>query len=870
MNIKKSLILSFLILSLMSFGFGIQKITTPESYFGFKPGADRMLLDYEQLIGYLKTIEKQSNKIKLVEIGKSPLGKTMYIAFISSEDNIKNLYNLKNINKELALNPNLNDNQLKEYVKNGRVFVLGTLSMHSGEVGPSQAAPLIAYKLITSNDPVIVKTLEKVVYAMVPCHNPDGMDMVVNHYKKYKGTKYEGSSMPGVYHKYVGHDNNRDFLSLTQTDTKAIASISNKEWFPQVMVEKHQMGSTTARYFVPPNHDPIAENIDEGLWVWMGVFGSNMLKDMTKDGCAGVSQHYIFDNYWPGSTETSLWKNVISMLTEAASVKYATPIYVEPNELSVHGKGLSEYKKSVNMPLPWKGGWWRLSDIIKYEISSTFSILKTAANHKESILKFRNNICKKNVKLGKTTPPYYYILPKNQHDESEFVNLINLLDEHGIKIYKLNKQVIFNNKIYNKGDIVIPLAQPFRAFIKEVMEKQKFPVRHYTPGGEIIKPYDITSWSLPLHRGVYSIEIKSKIKDIENSLEQVKIPFTLKTEIPENYKFAVFTAKNNESYKAMFLANKLGIPVYRLEKCLIFDNNHFCKGSFIIKKNSKLKSLLDKLNVYPDFVNKDVKYKASIVNVPRIGLVETYFHDMDAGWTRYIFDTYYIPYKALRPVDFKRINLEKNFDVIIFPDMRSNVLLRGKYGSNEHYYIPSYPPKYTRGMGKKGLENVVKFFNNGGTVLSWGGSTKLFLKTLSIKTKTGVEEFNLPATDISKRLRQKGLYCPGSFLKIKLLKNHPITLGMEDEIGVFFRGKQIFRTSIPNFDTDRRVIGLFPENNILLSGYCENCNLLSNKTVLVWLKKNKGQLILFGFNPQFRASTPVSYKLMFNSILLAK
>jgi len=78
----------------------------------------------------------------------------------------------------------------------------------------------------------------------------------------------------------------------------------------------------------------------------------------SRDGLTGISQHYLFDDYWPGSTETCLWKNVIGMLSEAASVKYAKPIYVEPNELKGYGKGLADYKKSINMPLPWPGGWW--------------------------------------------------------------------------------------------------------------------------------------------------------------------------------------------------------------------------------------------------------------------------------------------------------------------------------------------------------------------------------------------------------------------------------------------------------------------------------------------------------------------------------
>ncbi len=878
MKIKKLKILTvafsfFVFIAFSSALFSAQKITTPEEYLGFKPGTDRMLLDYEQLIGYLKTIEKQTDKLKLVKIGESPMGKDMFIAFISSPENIKNLNNLKKINRELALNPNLTKDKLQTVVKNGKVFVLGTLSMHSGEVGPSQAAPLIAYKLITATDKKTLNILKNVVYAMVPCHNPDGMDMVVNHYRKYKGTKYEGSTFPGVYHKYVGHDNNRDFVSLTQKDTKAIARISNKDWFPQVMVEKHQMGFTTARYFVPPFHDPIAENIDAGFWDWIGVFGSNLLKDMTRDGCAGVSQHYLFDDYWPGSTETSLWKNVIAMLTECASAKYATPIYVEPTELTARGKGLSEYKKSVNMPLPWKGGWWRLSDIVKYEISSTYSILNTAALHREEILKFKNDMCKKNVKLGKTTPPYYYILPQNQHDLSEFVNLVNLLDEHGVNVFKLNKKIVFNNKIYNKGDIVVPLAQPFRSFIKEVMEKQKYPERHYTPGGKLIKPYDITSWSLPLHRGVKSYEINEKIPGMENALVPVKIPFYLKTDIPLNFKYAVFPVNNNESFKAMFIAKKAGLTVLRLEEDTNLNGNLIKKGSFIIKGDkSKIKNIISKLSVSPIYSESISNLKTETVKIPRIALVETFFHDMDAGWTRFIFDTYSIPYKVLHPGDFSKVDLEKNFDLIIFPDANSQVLLQGKYGGEGHYYIPSYPPQYTKGMGKKGLSKVAKFINDGGTVISWGQSTKLFMSTLSFKYGKGkIEQFNLPVSDLSMSLRKSGLYCPGSLVKIRFIKDTPITFGMEKEIGVFFRGRPVFATRIPNFDMDRKVIAAFPEDdNLLMSGYCENCKLLENKAVLVWLKKNRGQLILFGFNPQFRASTPVSYKLIFNSILMAK
>ncbi len=93
---------------------------------------------------------------------------------------------------------------------------------------------------------------------------------------------------------------------------------------------------------------------------------------------------------------------------------------------------------------------------------------------------------------------------------------------------------------------------------------------------------------------------------------------------------------------------------------------------------------------------------------------------------------------------------------------------------------------------------------------------------------------------------------------------------MPPESGAFFRGDPVFVTSRPDFDMDRRVIATFPEKDILLSGYMEKGELLKDKSCLVWLKKGKGQLVLFAFNPQFRASTAVDYKLLFNSILLKK
>lgn len=853
---------------LLSFTIGIlfshaQVIITPEQHFGFTPGTDRMLFKYDQLVDFLQKIEAQSPMVKVVPIGQSAMGKTLYAVFVSTKENIANLDRLKEINKQLAINYSLNDAEREEMVNQGKVFVMATLSMHSTEVGPSQALPTIIYRLVT--DSSFSNALNNVVYMAVACHNPDGMDMVVDYYNQHKGTKYEGGPMPFLYQKYVGHDNNRDFITLTQPETKAISRLTSQEWFPQVMVEKHQMGLTGPRYFVPPYHDPIAQNVDAELYAWSNLFGQNMLNDLTSKGLKGVSQQNLFDNYWPGSTETCLWKNVISMLTEAASVRIATPVYVEPTELAGTSKGLAEYKKGMNMLLPWPGGWWKLSDIISLEEESTLSMLQTASRYKDRILQFRNDICKKQVYLGKTSAPYYFILPVNQKDPSELVSLVNLLNEHGVNVYRLKENITIQNQNFHAGDIVVPLAQPFRMFIKEVMEAQEFPERRLEEGGKVLEPYDITSWSLPLHKGLSCFTINTKTVD-DNLIELIASNFTLNTvPIPEK-RFAILPSTVNQSYRLAIKCLKNGIPVERTTEQAVIEGTEFPAGSFCIPLNDKSKQILSDANF--KIPTLDVKPNSIYASkIRRIGLLESQVQSLDAGWTKYILDTYGIPYTVINPSQVAEGNLLSKFDLIIIPNINATLLKDGKYKRNGQIIPSVYPDAYTKGMGQRGMEALTEFIHNGGTVLAWEQATELFEGTLTLKQGNASEEFIFPFRNIAKEVQKRGFSCPGSLVSMKLNPIPPFTFGLDSEMGIFMRDSYLFETQVPSLDMDRRVIGYFEGKNKLLSGYLKGEELLEGKSAAIWLKKGKGQLILLGFSPIFRASVPSNYKILFNAIL---
>jgi hypothetical protein len=843
-------------------------VPDPESVFGFKPGSDRELIDYEQLIDYVAQVAEVSPRVTVSEIGRTTLDRPMKLIFISSPENLDRLDELRSINRRLALDPSIPDPERRELIQDSPVTLMATLSMHSTEVAPAQTLPLLTYSLATADDTETLQWLDDVVILVVASLNPDGMDMIVEHYRENLGTPYEGGSMPGLYHHYVGHDNNRDFVALTQAESRAVSRTFSTEWYPQILMDKHQMGRTGPRYFVPRYHDPIAENIDGGLWTWSDVFGSGMAREIGASGLTGVASNWTFDEYWPGATTTSHWKGIISLLTEAASAKIATPVFVEKNELRVRGKGLSEYKKSVNMPSPWPGGWWRLGDIVNYELASWRGALKTASNMRQEILAFRNDLCRAEVVRGQTEPPFYYVIPSIQHDPSERDHLVELLGEHGVEIAEVSEEVTVEGHTFAAGDLVVSLAQAYRPFIKEVMEHQRYPVRHYTPGGEIIRPYDITSWSLPLHLGVTAIELETRSESLEAVLTTFVAEAATKPQIDPAWGVAL-DSSDNASYRVVFGALESGARVSRAPEGLTVNGITLQPGAFVIEnpRGAALEGLAE-VRSFPLGERPDVDLNE--VSQPRVALIETWYHDMDAGWTRYVLEEYGVAFTLLRPGDVAKADLAKTFDVVILPDADKNVLTKGKYKTSGPYRVNDYRPEYRKGFGEDGAKQLNEFTEAGGIVVSWGRSTGLFFETLTFGEGDEAIEIELPVRDDAEDLGDKGFYAPGSLLAVHLNSDHPVTWGMPDDFGVFTRGRPVLGTAVPNLIADRSVLGVFPDEDILLSGYAENVELIANRPAMVWARAGRGQFVFFGFQPQFRASTPGTFKLLFNSILLPK
>lgn len=467
----------------------VSTVPTPSQFLNVSVGADRQLADYHQIAAYFKELEAKTSRVRLQNLGKTTLGEDMLMAVISSEDNLAKLDAIKATAKKLSDPRGLSDTDVDTLVKSGKVVLLVTCNIHASEIGSTQMAMEWAHALATAEDAETKRRLSNVVLLLVPSLNPDGQIMEVDWYRKNLGTKYEGSRLPWLYHHYTGHDNNRDWVMLTQKETKAMSRAIYKEWFPQIFLDEHQMGSVGPRIFVPPFSEPVAADIHPLVWREGNLIGANMALRLEQAGKSGVIYGYSYDAYWPGGTmNTSWWKNITGLLTEVASARLATPIQIAPNELNGGRKGLIGYEAQSNFPNPWPGGTWRLRDILDYERIASDAILETCADRREDVLRDMVTRAKAAITAGGKDG---YRIPGSQRDAASARALVELMSEHGVDL-----------RVDAKGDTWIPLSQPYGTFASAMLDTQRYPEVRLVPGKDIVRPYDVATWSLPLMMGV--------------------------------------------------------------------------------------------------------------------------------------------------------------------------------------------------------------------------------------------------------------------------------------------------------------------------------------------------------------------------------
>jgi hypothetical protein len=724
-----------------------------------------------------------------------------------------------------------------------------TCNIHSTEIASSQSAAEFVYRLATGNTPQIQEILNNTIIVLVPSLNPDGQQLVVDWYKKYLGTPYEGNSPVVMYHHYVGHDDNRDWYGFTQVETQLTVDKVINPWHPEVLYDLHQMGSRGPRIYLPPWVDPIDPNIDPLLASTMNALGTQTALEIAQTGKSGVLVHGVYDLWSPGRHYMA-YHGTARVLTESASVNIASPIEIPFDKLD-HGIGYDAKVRTWNFPDPWKGGTWRLGDIVAYQLDAFFSIAHNVAANRERYLSNYYQILK-NATEQKYGGPFAYVIPAEQTDAASTNRLLSILHRGEVEIKQASTDFDADGQHFSKGSYIIVLAQPYGAFAKTLLEVQHYPsIREY-PGGPLQRPYDVTAQTLPLLLGVKAVEIKQKF-DVQGSLvEQLKV--AVGSVDPGKAKFGyLLDDSSNSSLFVLFALLKDNVHAYRL------TGSPYSPGTIYLPAQPRLQEEVTAAAahwpVHFKSVNESISSSKLEVKLPRIALYQSWVASMDEGWTRWIFDQNEIPYTRLVDEDIRKGDLSKRFDVIVLPDNSANAITKGtaSRGGDGDESGPSVPPEFKGGLGDKGVAALHEFAQAGGTIVTLNRASTVYANKDSADVKNVLDG-----------VTNKDFYIPGSILEVKVDTSHPLGFGAPTALPIFFEQS-------PAFDVHgkARSIANYASENPLLSGWILGGKYLVGNSALAEEPIGKGRIVLFGFRPQYRAQSEATYKLFFNALLYA-
>ena len=815
-------------------------ITTPTEFLGFQPGEDRKLAGWPTIVRYLKLLEQASDRVRVHHIGQSTEDNPFLVCAISSPQNLANAERLRLFQQSLSDPRTIDEDKVDEFVGTARAVVTITCSIHATEVGATQMSVELAHLLASSHHPRVLDILENVILLLVPSMNPDGLIRVKDWYDASLGTHFEGSMPPYLYHKYTGHDNNRDWFMFTQRETRLVVEHVHNAWRPHITLDIHQTRSDGMRMILPPLVDPIGPNVDPVIHSGLSVLGTYMAAQLTAEGKAGVAVNVVYDSYSP-SRSYPHYHGGVRVLSEAASVKIATPVDVPLSKLR-DDRGELPREMSWNHPMPWEGGRWTLRDIVEYDLSLSMACLEHAARNREWWVKNSHEILRRAA--GKSEDSRAYVIPKEQHDRSAANELMGLLDFADVEIHEATRPTNSGDVQVQQGDAVVLTSQPFGSFAQTMLERRHYPDMRQYPGGPPKHPYDSTAHSLPLNMGVTCHEVTKPLRI--DLLRSRKPGSTTEDSIPQP-EDAPALAIRPESNAAARVVNRLlfhGSPVFRACEAVHAEKGDLPAGTWVIPTTAESRGIMSDENgsVQIEALWQRPSKGLQLLRPPRVGLYASYVPCIEEGWTRFLFDEYGFKYTSLADRDIREGGLSSRFDCIIIPHQEVRQIHRG-LNRTQH------SPRFSGGLGDVGVDSLRDFAERGGTIIGWDDSASFLARYL-----------DLPIVNPLAKLSHSQFFAPGSLLNIEVDTRHPLGWGMPENAAALFMKGTAYTLE------KGTVVATYSEQDTLLSGWLIGADKIAGLAALATVPLGLGQVILFGFRPHFRAQARGTYKLLFNSV----
>lgn len=832
------------------------QIPTPESFLGFRVGQDSMLATWRQIGDYFSRLAAASRRIRVDTLGVTTQHRPFLLVTISDPANLARREQLIAAQQRLADPRTLSADDEARLVRDMPAVIMINCSIHATELGASQMSMELAWRLAT--DSALGRALEKVVVLLIPSANPDGVDIVGDWYRRSRWTAWDGTSPPWLYHPYAGHDNNRDWFMLTQPETRMTTRVLYKQWFPEVFYDVHQMTSIATRMFLPPFADPVNPNLDPTIVAGMNLIGVTMAQALLDAGKTGVAHQQRYDLWWHGGARSTPTRhNMVGILSEASSTRLASPACYTVAQLRQAAMG-------VNYPAPWPPGCWHLRDIVDYELITSASLVQEAADQREAFVRRFVNAGRHAIEAGRSAP-FGFILPADgAGDAGRRAHLANLLIATGVEVHRARAAFQANGRTYPAGSYVIKLDQPFRAHVKDLLERQDYPDRREYAGGPPSPPYDVAGWTLPLQMGLEVDHLMTPLGAAD--LERLDTATVAPGRITGRGDIVLLDNRSNGDITAAWRALAAGGSVAIASAGFRAEGAAWPAGTLVIRG---ARAIMDRAAQEMGFSGAAVRCadvpagSPRVSHPPRVGLYRSWNGAMDEGWTRWVFEQLGVSYITVSDSMIRQGGLREKFDVVILPSETEAEIANGRRPNTA-------PPEYTGGVGTAGTESLRRFLDEGGTIIALDEASRYAINRLgaparALQTTRGADETGAgPAAgaprDTSSVFR---FYAPGSIFEASVDRSHPIASGMDSTTAVYFISSTILEAG-----PGARVVLSYPQGrNPLLSGYVSGPEVLSGRAALIDAPVGRGHVILFGFRPQHRGQTHGTFRLLTNAIL---
>ena len=843
-------------------------IPTPEEFFGFPMGADRQLAHWDRMVDYFTLIGERSERVVVTELGKSTNGHPYLLAVVSTPDTIAELPRYQAMQHELADPRRTTPERADEIARTGKAVVLIGANVHATEIGTNQVMNDLIHQLATERSAWVDHLLDNLIVLLIPSQNPDGQRMVVDWYRRNLDTAYEGSPLPDLYHEYTGHDNNRDSYMLTQVETRYLNDVLYRQWLPEVYLDSHQMGNSNARIFVPPFKNPPNPNVDPLIWSQVNLLGQAMAGKLHEAGKPGVLWGELYSGYWQGANNTNpWWHNMVGLLTEVASTQLAT---------SVRQQRIAPYRRLR------RGG--TLGIRRRLQVAACAAAGRPAADELSATLAGRPLDVRRRRRVqraGHAGPargrgqrpdhvqaqllpdlnqraidrfadgsPYAFVIPATQRDPHAVAHLLHLLQAEAAEIEVADEPFTAGGDVYSSGTYVARLSQPFGRWIKDILEPQTYPdIRWPYPSAPLDKPYDVTAWTLGMLMGVETIRI-------DRPFEAALRPLVAEAAAPAGRVAGdgdtfVIAHETNRSFNALNRLLAAGASVsWAHDELDLGELGRYGRGAMLVTgvERSVLEELAGalRLNIAAADLPDDVG--GLRIRAPRLAVFEPWGGNMDAGWTRLVLEQHDFRYTRVRSGELRASGLHDRFDVIILPETSSVSLIQGLLG-------PNVRPEYRGGIGAQGVQNLVRFVRDGGTLITLGNAAAF-----------AIEHLGVPLANVVRGLSDDAFYCPGSILRVSIDTTHPLGYGMAPVADAMFVSNGGYRLTRANPNVEVSTIARYPNGPLRRSGWLIGEERLRGTGAVMEVSAGRGRVILHTFRVQHRGQTWGTFKLLFNSI----